>query len=145
MTWIVTANIASCRIWQMSRDPFSLNLLKEMVHPESKRGTGHFLTSDKPGSYQAGDGSRRGAYSPRTDPFDVEIDRFALEIARELNHARNLHAYHELIIVAAPQMEGFLFRHMDRHVTDFIINRVQKDVMHLSPHDLQNYLCDKLK
>jgi len=139
MIWIITTNSNLCRIYQYDKQEANITALKEINHPENRAKASEFLTTDKPGHYGA-DGTSGGAYSPHTDPKDVAVEQFSREITNELNKGRNEHAYQQLVIIASSHMQGLLAKHMDKHVKDFIIAEVQKDVMKLSEQELVHLL-----
>lgn len=144
MTWLVTANTNTCRIYHFERKGFVLTLLKEFEHPEIKEKRSEHLTTDKPGKYQS-NGSKHGAYEAKSDPREVEIDRFTREITDALNQARNANAFESLIVVAAPAMLGRLSKHLDKHVTKLITKEIQKDIIGLSHHELTQYIENEIK
>lgn len=139
MIWVINTNSNTCHIYDYQKSPAQLTLLKEILHPENRLKKSDYLTSDKPGHYQA-DGTSGGAYSQRTDPKDVAIDDFAREIARELNHGRSTNAYEKLIIITPPHMNGLLFHHLDKHVKELVVNSIQKDLQHLTDKELLTIL-----
>lgn len=139
MIWVINTNSNLCHIYNYQKSPAELHLIKEINHPENKLKKSDFLTSDKPGHYQA-DGTNGGAFSQRTDPKQIAIDDFAREIARELNHGRTTNAYEKLIIITTPQMNGLLLQHLDKHVKDLISNTIQKDLQHLTDKELLTIL-----
>lgn len=139
MMWVVTTNSNLCRIYEFDQKSKTIILLKEINHPENKLKKSEYLTSDKPGQYKT-DGSAGGAYIPHSDPKEVSIDHFSKEIADELNRGRNTQAYKKLMLITPSHMNGLLLKHMDKHVKELVCNEIQKDVMHLSQHELQLYL-----
>ncbi len=139
MIWVISANSVACRIFHYEKTPPKLTLLKEIDHPENRLKKEDFLTSDKPGHYKSS-ASNRGAYSPKTDPKEVEIDNFARQIAKELNLGRNKNAYDKLIIVTDPRMNGLIFQHLDKHIKPFVSNNIHKDLQNFSEHEILNFL-----
>jgi len=138
MTWILTTNTNDCRIYQYEENSKKLTLLKEINHPHNREKASEYLTSDKPGHYQAG--SVHGAYAPHTDPKAVQIDDFARLIAHELNQGRNTNAYSKLIIITPAHMSGLLTQHLDKHVKELVIKTIHKDEMHLNHQELIAFL-----
>jgi protein required for attachment to host cells len=136
--WVVNTDSNTCRIYQYSKNPTQLTLLKEISHPENKLRDID-LTSDKPGRYKASNSSH-GAYSQRTDPKEIKIDDFSREIARELDNGRNTNAYKNLIIIAAPHMNGLLFQHFNKNVKNLVTHNLEKDFIHLADHELLEML-----
>ncbi len=143
MTWVVAANSNTCCIYLFNNKPLTLNLIKEISHQEFRLKKSEYLTSDKPGRYQT-DGTTGGAYSPHTDPKDVEIDNFSREIALVLNQGRNSDEYDKLIIIMPPEIIGAFFQHINPHVKNLIKKEIQKNLMHLSQHELLDYLHKEL-
>lgn len=139
MTWIVTADSASCRIYSYDKNHSKLQLLKELQHPESRLKAGDSLTTDRPGHYQKSK-SARGAYSPHMDAKEVELNDFTREIADELDAGRNNHSYEKLILISSPHMHGLLLQHLNNHVKNLVVNNIQKDLQHYSEHELIDFL-----
>ncbi len=138
MKLVVNTNSNICRIYHYIKNPAQLTLLKEISHPENKLKNSD-LTSDGPGHYQGGESSR-GAYSPHTEAKDVLITNFAKEIAKELNQERMKKEYNELILISAPHMMGLLLQQMDKNVKELITNKLEKDLVSLSEHELLTYI-----
>ena len=139
MIWVVIANTNTYRIFNYDKNHAKLSLLKEISHPEMRLKASDTLTTDRPGHYQISE-SARGAYSPHMDAKEVEIDNFSREIAEELDKGRKIHAYEKLIIIAPPHMHGLLNHHFNKHVKDLVVNSIQKDLHHLSNHELVEFL-----
>jgi len=133
MTWIVSTNSNTCCIYDYSKNPTNLTLIKQILHPENKLHDIE-LTSDKPGRYAF------GAYEQPSDPKEIKIDSFAREIAKELDLARTNQNYDALIVIASPHMYGLLSGHLNEHVKKLITHHIQKDVLHLSEHKLLDFL-----
>lgn len=142
MKWIITANSNNCRIYDYHKKLNELKLIKEIDRPENKLKSGD-LVSDKPGRYKT-DSKIGSAYSPATDPEEVNIDNFARELATELDEARNKHDYDELVVIMPPQMDGLFSQHLNKHVKALIKQNIQKNIMHLSEHELLDYLNENL-
>ena len=143
MKWIVTANKHDCRIYDYHhKNPETLNLIKEIEHPENKLKAIDLVT-DKPGRYKTNH-SNRGTYTPSADPGLVNIDNFAREIAHELDSARNRHDFDELIVIMSPDMEGHLNHHLNKQVSSLIKHNIQKNLMHLNQRELLAYLHKNL-
>lgn len=143
MKLVVNTNTNKCRIYHYDKHPAQLTFLKELNHPESKLRSSE-ITSDRPGHYQGGE-SARGAYSPHMEPKEIEIDNFSREIAKELNQERNNKQYDELIVIAPAQMNGLLFEHINKHVKEMVINKIQKNLLHMADHELLEFLQTNTK
>jgi len=138
--WVVTTDSNTCRIYNYSKKPAQLTLLKEIKHPENKLRDID-LTSGKPGRYKSS-GSAHGAYSQPTDPKEIKIEDFSREIAAELDHGRTTLAYKKLIVIAPPHMNGLISQHINKHVKELIAHNFEKDLVHLHDHELLIFLKD---
>ncbi len=138
MTWVVTTDSNTCRIYHYQKKPAEIKLIKEIKHPENKLKNVD-LVSDGPGHYEAST-SGRGTYSPHMDEKQVLIDNFSREIAKELDHGRNSQKYDNLIIIASPHMSGLLNQHLNKNVKDLISHNIHKDTLHLSDHELLEFI-----
>lgn len=137
-TWIVTTNSNTCKLYNYIKNPEQLTLVKEINHPENKLRDMD-LTSDKPGHYKSR-GDAHGAFSQPSDPKEIKIDEFSREIAKTLDHGRNTHAYKKLIVIAPPHMNGLLLGHMNKHVTDLVIDNIKKDMLQCTSGELLDFL-----
>lgn len=138
MTWVVNTSTNTCHIYSYQRHSHKLTLLKEFTHPELRGRAGDFLTSDRPGHYHAN--AAHGAFSAHTDPKSAAIDGFSREVANEVNLARKQNAFDQLILITPPHMLGLLHGHLDKQVKERITNTIQKDLVHLKPKELLEYL-----
>lgn len=138
LTWVLSTDSNTCRIYEYSKNPIRLTLVNEMQHPENKLRDID-LTSDKSGRYRS-NGSAHGAYSQESDPKEIKIENFSREIANELDHGRNIQAYKNLILIAPPHMYGLLFQHINKHVKDLVTHNIEKDLLHLSDRELLDFL-----
>lgn len=140
MKWIVAANTNHCSIYTYQKN--GLDLVKEMDHPENKMANRDLVT-DKPGRYQSG--TNQGAYTSATEPDDVNVEKFAREIATELDNAKNQNKYNELIVVMPAQMEGLVSKHLNKNVKELIALTLHKNMMHLNDNELLNYVKESMK
>lgn len=139
MIWVIVADSNHCRIYSYHRKPLHLKLIKEIAHDEIKHKKSEYLTSDRPGHYQTKD-TARGAYSPHTDPKEIELIKFAREISRFTNQSRIKRKYNKLIMIAEPHMSGVILQQLDKNVESLIIKNIKKDYMHITDKDLLTYL-----
>ena len=142
MNWIVTANTNECRIYNYEVSPPKLTLLHTINHPENKLKS-HELGTDRPGHYQAG-ASSRGAFSPHHELHEIKVDDFSRELAEKLNEERNKNHYSSLIFMMPAQMEGLVLQHLHKQVGELIQHILQKNIMHLSQHELLAYIQEHL-
>lgn len=141
--WVVVADSRLAKIYthKMNSHKEPPILLHTIEHPESKLRD-QDLVSDRPGHYKTG-GTSRGAYVPRTEPKEVEINKFAQELAHLLDQGRVQNQFEYLFIFAEPHFYGLMGMHMTKHVKDMIKKVVQKDYTHLTEHELQDEILKK--
>lgn len=143
MDWVLITNTNECKIYNYTKKPHELSLVKAIQHPENKLKD-QDLVSDKPGHYEAGSHSR-GAYTAPSDPKENKIDEFAREICLILNDGRVHQKYKNLIIIAPDKMHGHLSHHLDKNVANLIIKQVNKDLIFLKEKELLDYLVENTK
>jgi len=143
MKWIMVANSNDCRIYEYDHDVKDLTLVDEINHPENRLRE-HNLRPDRPGQYKSRE-ANRGSYAPEIGALDIAIDDFAREMAERLDTGRNQHAYDDLTLLMPAAMEGLLLKHLNKNVAGSVHHIIQKNLMHLSEHELKKYLCKALK
>lgn len=140
LTWLVVFDSTICRIYDYSKN--NLALVKQIEHTENKLKDIE-ITSDKPGRYQSS--GAHGAYSQESDPKKIQIERFAKEIAKTLEHGNSVNAYEKLILVSSPPMHGLLLKDINKQVEKLISRVIPKDLVHFSEADLLDYVNNELK
>lgn len=130
MTWLIVANASQATVYETEASPRSLKLLKEYLHPAS-RAKGSELASDRPGHFKQEargmEGTTHGAFNEPINPKDYEHERFAIELAKELDAGRAANQYGDLIIVAAPHFHGLLNKHLNAQVASMMSRHIDKD------------------
>jgi protein required for attachment to host cells len=139
-TWLIVANASQATLYETESNPKTLTLIKELLHPAS-RAKGSELASDRPGHYQGEatrgmEGTTHGAFNEPVDPKEYEQERFAIELAKELDVGRTSNSYKNLIIVASPHFHGMLNKHMNEHVAGMVSRHVEKDYTAETPEGL---------
>ena len=142
-TWVLVANASEARLFSAAKIGEEMECLKEFNHPES-RERGSDLASDRPGHSQ-GKGGGHGAMGDPADPKEYEAERFAGELAKELENGRTANAYDRLVVVAAPHFHGLLNTHMKDHTRDLVIGNVEKDLTACENRDLPARLKEYLR
>ncbi|NDH08749.1 MAG: host attachment protein [Gammaproteobacteria bacterium] len=135
-TWVVVADSSACRIYEYLATPESINLVREVFHPESHLKDIDFKM-DRDGSYHGAGGG--GNYvSP--DPKENTIDKFSRDIAKLLDDKRKDHAFKHLIIITPPHLNGKIHLHMNKHVKKMVNLNIPKDLIHYKDEDLLRFL-----
>jgi protein required for attachment to host cells len=138
-TWIVVANASTATVYCNEGPNKGLTRVKVLEHAAS-REKGADLVSDRPGHFQ-GRGNGHGAYNPAKMPKEVEAERFALEIARELDQGRTRNAYQRVILVASPHFLGLVNHQLDPHVRQMVSDSIEKDYTKLTEKELAGHLA----
>jgi protein required for attachment to host cells len=124
-TWVLVANASEAHLYATERLGEDMSILKDFAHPES-RAKGTTLASDRPGSSQ-GRGSSMGTRGDPAEPKDFEVERFASELANELDRGRTANAYRRLVLVASPHFQGLLKSQLNDHTQAMVVNNINKD------------------
>lgn len=147
-SWIVVANSSVARLYANDGPKKGLKKLKEMEHAASREKGSDLITDGHGRHWGAGGGGRgrgavangRGAYSPSIEPKQMEHERFAQQLARELEQGRTSNSYQRLIVVAAPGFMGMLNGSLSSHVKDMISDSIEKDYTKTTERDLAEHL-----
>ena len=131
-TWVLVANASEAHLYATERLGKEMSILKEFSHPAS-RAKGQTLASDKPGSSH-NRSSNSGTRGDPVDPKEYEAERFASELADELDKGRTSKAYRRLVLVAAPHFQGLLNAQLNEHTRALVHNHINKD---FTAHNMQ--------
>lgn len=137
-TWILVANASTARLYSNDGPNKGLRLLKEMEHPES-REKALDLVSDRSGHNQS-HGGGHGSFIQQTDPKQREADRFALELAKELEQGRAGNNFDRLILVVSSPFSGLLNSRLGNHVREQVTDTIEKDYTRATEKELAGYL-----
>jgi protein required for attachment to host cells len=137
-TWILVANASTARLYVNHGAKKGMQLVKELFHPESRSKASN-LVADRPG-HNPGAGNGHGSFVPASDPKHNEAERFAQELARELDHGRTANIYQRAILVAAPAFMGLLKGNLDNHVSKLVSESVEKDYTKATEKELAGHL-----
>ena len=137
-TWILVANASKARLFSNQGPKKGLHLVKEFNHPES-REKASALVSDRPGHNQSSGGGH-GSFVPASTPKQNEVEKFALELAKELDQGRASNSYARLIVVASSPFMGDLSSRLTSHVRGMISESIEKDYTRASDKELTGHL-----
>ncbi|MFA5170852.1 MAG: host attachment protein [Sulfuriferula sp.] len=137
-TWILVANASRADLYVNQGPHTGLELVKTYLHAASRERSQEMI-SDRPGRYET-DGGAHGAFSQPTDPKQHEEDKFAAELAHELETGRTSNRYTRLILVASDPFMGKLNKHISAHVRDLTTDTIEKDYTNLDEKELAGHL-----
>jgi protein required for attachment to host cells len=137
--WILAADSSKARIFKVLPKN-KLEELETLTHPES-RLSDKDRGSDRPGrlSVDRG-GERQHGLEPPTDPKRQEAINFSRIVATNLDKARSLQKYQELVIVAAPGFLGLLREQLSKQVEQCVVREIPKNISTLSPAEIQEHI-----
>jgi protein required for attachment to host cells len=136
-TWILVANASRARLFRERGK--SLALVETFEH-EASRARVRDLMADAQGRKPNGQpghatGHRPGA-EPDTDPKEVEVQKFAHELADALEDSLLEHAWERIVIMAPPHFLGLLRGVVSSQVSRRIELDLGKDYTALRPEEL---------
>ncbi len=141
-TWVLIANASRAHLYATERIGEKMTCLKDYTHPES-RAKGSTLASDRPGHNQS-KGTGHGSLGDPADPKYYEANRFAGELASELDAGRKANAYRRLVLVAGPHFRGLLNTHLNEHTRAMVGTYIHKDFTDCDVRDLPGRLKKNL-
>ncbi|MSP41820.1 MAG: host attachment protein [Alphaproteobacteria bacterium] len=143
-TWVVVADGARARIFLIEGP--GTGLVPAMDHDLiGNRLPSHEMGSDRSGVSFSSAGPGRRAVAPHTDPHVHAEHEFIRQVATEVRQGLNTHAFEQLVIVAPPKALGELRTELDPQAAKLIKAELNKDLTHLTPHQLAEHLEDILK
>lgn len=136
--WIVVANSSIARIFRAE----SVNSLVEQqtfIHEESHL-VDKELIAEKPG--RSGDhfGLARGAYQEQTPQQVKERSHFATQISKFLEKQYFDGEMERVYLIARAPFLGFLRQSLHPNVSKLIYSEIEKDLTHLRPEKMREYL-----
>jgi protein required for attachment to host cells len=141
--WVVVANSARARVFRADRRERALELVREENY-DSARIKGEDLLADRPGRTFDSAGQGRHAKEPRTDPKEVEKQKFAHHLAETLTSDADEHRFASLVLVTPPKLLGELRRLLPERVRGLVTVEMDKDLTQVSEHDLPEALAPHL-
>jgi protein required for attachment to host cells len=101
---------------------------------------GRDLAADRSGRSFDRAGEGRHGMEPRTNPRDVEQERFAREIVGALDKADQQQRFDRLILVAPPTFMGLLRGVLSPSLANKVSGALTKDLTKVAIHDLPDHL-----
>jgi protein required for attachment to host cells len=123
-TFVLVADASRARLYQRPNNTAKFMLLEEFDHPTG-RAKNSDLMADKPGrAFSSGaTTAARSTKEYRTEPKQVEAEKFARELGRRLAALFDAHAFDDLVIAAPPKFLGLLRTALGTH-RDHVSNSV---------------------
>jgi protein required for attachment to host cells len=124
--WVVVSNSALAKIFRIEKFP-KIAIVDTLEHPESRLHNVD-LVSERPGRAFDKVGVGRHAYSPVTEPKQVEVEKFAKDLAKYLDAAFLKKEFSRFYLIASPSFLGLLRKEMHGQTQEAIIAEIPKDM-----------------
>lgn len=144
-TWILIANSSQARLFKTQKPYHTIELLMEFTHPESRFKGMDLIASAHGRVLNRGRGSPASVYEDETSPKAVEANRFAQELAQELNLGQTTNQYRSLILVVPSHFRGLMNKYFNNQVHQLIQHIIDKDYTKFKQHKLIKLLNSKIK
>ena len=140
-TLVMVANASAARVFSyQAKEEFSL--LTEFSHPQSRQ-KGSDLVSDRPGHSES-KGGGHGAFVSSSNPKEVEVERFAHELAGWLDEQRKNNSCNQVMLVAEPGFLGMLNKSLNDQTTQLVYKTLDKDYSQVTQRELPEVLGLKI-
>jgi protein required for attachment to host cells len=139
-TWILVADAASARIFEVEKPHQAWVLIEEFENPAGRAKSRDFLPSDEEGDIQHQEGAVfRSAMEPLSIK-KVEAHRFAKQLAHalDLNISRN--RFSRWLLVAPPEFLGMIREELSTGAKARLADEVAKDLAKSNPRELAGRL-----
>lgn len=138
-TWILVADGAYARILENRGPRTGLKQLATMTCESSRLPSRELADTERGRVFQSGS-AKRSAMERPDDPHQREKEKFAVELAAHLD--KHIHNYDRLVLIAAPQMLGWLRQALSQHVVDRLYAELAKDLTPVANDELPKHLED---
>ena len=142
-TWILVADASSARNFTSDTHFKELYETQTLDHANSRLHD-QDLTTDLPGRSFNSTGSMRHAMEQNTDPKKHEAMAFARELADHFEHLRTENAIDKIVIIASPNMLGYLRNELSKDTSKLVSNEIDKDLTQHSLEDIRQHLKSRV-
>lgn len=139
-TWFLVADGARARIYATEGRALDLKPVFDHEFAAPTRAPNRAADSDKPGRSFDSAGQGRHAMEREVDWQTHEKQMFSKALARELEQGANRNAYDRLVLVAAPEILGFLRDDLGKNAARLVVAEINKDLTHLDALRLSEHL-----
>lgn len=142
-TWVIVADAAHARVFELTAPDNRLREIDKLSHPESQMYAHELRTGGK-GDVIDSAGFGHHQPDPHTNTSEKHAAFFAKELAEFLRKKRTDDAFGRLVIVAEPQLLGLLRDKLDQRTAEFITDSIDKDWVQHDTRQIEQFLSDKL-
>ncbi|MFL5457964.1 MAG: host attachment protein [Myxococcales bacterium] len=127
--WIVLADSASARLYETEGLHGNWKLVGELAHPQSHAAEWEV----------GGDKTARVKQSPK------DLEKFAIELAKTLEHGLAKRAYEQLVLVVPSAFLAIFRDKLTNRVLARIANVVERDYLHMDERKARQQLEEQLQ
>jgi protein required for attachment to host cells len=139
-TWVVVADGRKVLFLHNRGDEAILDLRVMDWRAQDNPPTGEQGVQRPGRAFQQG-GSGRSAMG-QTDWHQIAEDKFAAEVAGDINEAARTKAFEHLIVVAPPKVLAELRTHLGNEARDCVVAEIAKDLTNHPVEQIQKILAD---
>ena len=131
-TWILVANSARARCFEVGADRAGLELLNSFACPGA-RAKGGDLVTDRSGYEEMGHGHGSASMGQHSSPRELVRDEFARDLARFLNSGVAAQRCSALVILASLPFLGRIKSHLSSGAEKALSSAIARDMTALDP------------
>jgi protein required for attachment to host cells len=142
-TWIIAADRARARIFEMHGVDTHLEEVEDMINP-SGRASNRDLDTDAGGRFAAmGQGERGHTAQPEADAVEHQAELFVKRVSEYLGEAHAEHRYDKLRVIAFPKFLGLMRQHLAPDVKKVLEDEVEKDISWFDKNQIEAWLRNR--
>jgi protein required for attachment to host cells len=127
-TWIVAADSARARIFEMTPPEKKCREIEDFLNPEG-RAQNREINADADGRYYGNGAQYRGfSAGQKISPVEHKTELFSKEVGRYLDKARTQNRYDKLYVIAPPEFLGLMRQNLTREVQKLVADEINKDL-----------------
>lgn len=126
-SYVLVASRVSASLYRSHGPGVAPELVRSFDHPEGRLKAGQ-IDSDRPGRSFDRTGGGRHALSSEESPVERIAHEFALQLAHELERARQSGEFDALALIAPPRMLGLLRDALSKSVRELVYGELDKDL-----------------
>lgn len=144
-TWLLVADASKARIFSLHKallfkeqtNAKNLLLVDQFSHAKSRMKSAELVT-DRLGDFGT------GTFVEATPPKLYEAERFAMELANQLDAGRKAKSFRDIILIAPPAFMGMLNKHLHNDTLKLVAQTIEKDYTQNNERELLHNLLNHL-
>lgn len=141
--WAMVAHRAGAEIFLKTSRSVPCQSVHHFLHPDG-RLKDQELQSDKQGRVKDRKGKGKHAMSKEFKPTVQMALRFAKDMAKILEKARDDRKFDRLVLIAPAELLGLIQKNISKQLNQIVIATIRKDLMTMSENEIQSRVDDIL-